>query len=337
MTWALFALDAFSLRTPFLQRLTAVVTAEVGFESLRVSLGTILAFALTIWIAVLLSRFIRFLLEEDIYDRFHFAPGASYAISTLLHYVILLVGFLVAIAALGVDMTKFTVLAGAFGVGLGFGLQNIINNFVSGLVLLFERPVNVGDVVQIENDIGVIRRIGIRASIIRLFDSSELIVPNGKLISEKVTNWTLSNRQRRIEVRVGVAYGTDPKRVIELLKRVAAAHPLAAKHPEPQALMTEFGSDSLNFVVQVLDRRLRPMASDPERRHRRNQRRLGRSEDYHSLSAAGSAFAEHRSFRRPGARDETGGFRWTRKVIPLPFRRTSIRQSPFSLPAAPWR
>ena len=250
LIWVLFVLDALSLRAQFLQLLTGIVTAEVSFRSLHLSLGAILAFALTLWVAMLLSRFIRFLLEEDIYDRFHFDPGSSYAISTLLHYVILLVGFFCAIAELGMDMTKFTVLVGALGVGIGFGLQNIINNFVSGLVLLFERPVKVGDVVQVGDATGVIRRIGIRASVIRIADSSELIVPNGQLISEKVTNWTLSNRQRRVELRVGVAYGTDPTRVIELLTRVAATHPLVAQHPEPQTLMTEFGSDSLNFEVR---------------------------------------------------------------------------------------
>jgi small-conductance mechanosensitive channel len=251
VAWALLSLDAFSLRAPLVDMLTSWVTAEVSFESLHISLGAILAFVLTIWIAALLSRLIRFLLEEDIYDRFHFDRGSSYAISTLLHYVILLAGFFVAIAALGVDMTKFTVLAGALGVGIGFGLQNIVNNFVSGLILLFEQPVKVGDVVQVQSDIGVIRRIGIRASVIRLFDSSELIVPNGQLISDKVTNWTLSNRQRRIELRVGVAYGSDPKRVISLLTEVAGAHPLALKYPAPQTLMIEFGTDSLNFEVRL--------------------------------------------------------------------------------------
>ena len=251
LTWIALTLDAFLLRVPLIDWLRSVLTAEMRFRSLHVSLGAVLAFALTIWLAALLSRLIRFLLEEDIYNRFRLSTGSSYAVSTLLHYVVLLIGFFVAIAALGVDMTKFTVLAGAFGVGIGFGLQNIVNNFVSGLILLFEQPVKVGDVVQVDTDVGVIRRIGIRASIIRLFDSSELIVPNGKLISEKVTNFTLSNRQRRIEIRVGVAYGTDPKRVIELLTKVAATHPLAAKYPAPQTLMIEFGTDSLNFDVRL--------------------------------------------------------------------------------------
>ncbi len=251
VTWLLVSLDAFSLRLPLLERLRGIVNAEMSYRSLHISLGAILAFLLTMWVALQLSRFIRFLLEEDIYDRFHFNRGSSYAISTLLHYVVLLAGFFVALAALGADMTKFTVLAGALGVGIGFGLQNIVNNFVSGLILLFERPVNVGDVVQVQNDVGVIRRIGFRASIIRLFDSSELIVPNGQLISDKVTNYTLSNRQRRIEINVGVAYGTDPKRVIALLTEVAGDHPLAAENPPPQTLMTEFGNDSLNFSVRL--------------------------------------------------------------------------------------
>ncbi len=249
--WLLLSLDAFSLRLPLLARLTSWLDAEWRFQSLHISLGAILAFILTVWAALLSSRFIRFLLEEDIYDRFHFNRGSSYAISTLLHYLMLLAGLLVALATLGVDMTTFTVLAGALGVGIGFGLQNIVNNFVSGLILLFERPVNVGDVVQVQNDIGVIRRIGIRASIIRLFDSSKLIVPNGQLISDKVTNFTLTNRQRRIDITVGVAYGTDPKRVIKLLTEVGGAHPLVARDPAPETLMTDFGTDALNFSVRV--------------------------------------------------------------------------------------
>src|SRR5262249_19285664 len=134
-----------------------------------------------------------FLLQEEIYHRFQLARGPAYAVSTLVHYVVLLVGFYVAIAALGADMTKFAILAGAFGVGAGFGLQNVFNNFFSGLILLFERPVQVGDLIQVGDQTGVVRRIGIRASIIALDDKSQLIIPNGQLISEKVTNRTFSS------------------------------------------------------------------------------------------------------------------------------------------------
>ena len=249
IAWLLLALSAFSLRTPVIERVRAFVNAEIAVRSLHLSLGAVLAFALTVWVALLLSRFIRFVLEEDIYERFRLARGSSYAVSTVLHYIILLGGFFAALAAVGVDMTKFAILAGAFGVGIGFGLQNIFNNFFSGLILLFERPVQVGDVVEIGAATGVVQRIGIRASIIRLPNSSELIVPNGQLISEKVTNRTFSSRQASMSVRVGVAYGTDPERVLELLTQVAVAHSLVAKTPPPEAFMREFGADALVFEV----------------------------------------------------------------------------------------
>ena len=245
--WALLTLGAFSLRAPVIEGMSRFITAEMSVGSLRLSLGALLAFALCIWFAVLLSRFVRFLLEGDIYERFHLARGSAYAVSTILHYVILLLGFFAALAAVGADMTRFAILAGAFGVGIGFGLQNIFNNFVSGLILLFERPVQVGDVIEVEGATGRIQRIGIRASVIRLANSSELIVPNGLLISQKVGNWTLSNRQRRMELAVGVAYGTDPKRVIDLLMKTAAAHPLVATKPAPEAYMQGFGADALLF------------------------------------------------------------------------------------------
>ena len=140
----------------------------------------------------------------------------------MIHYAILLIGFFVALAALGGDITKVTILAGAFTVGVGFGLQTVINNFVCGLILLFERPIKVGDVVQIDSDIGEVRRIGIRACVIRTTDSSEVIVPNGLIISNKVTNWTFSDRYRAVEVPVSAARGVAPQPVIELLKSVAA-------------------------------------------------------------------------------------------------------------------
>lgn len=247
IAWVLLSLGAFSLRAPVLHRAQAIINAEIAVRSLHLSLGGVLAFALTVWVALLLSRFLRFVLEEDIYDRFRVAPGTSYALSTVLHYIILVIGFFAALAAVGVDMTKFAIFAGAFGVGIGFGLQHIFNNFFSGLILLLERPVRVGDVIALGGVTGVVQRIGIRASVIRLPDASELIVPNGQLISEKVTNRTLPSRQARIDLRVGVAYESDPQRVLEILRGAAVAHPLAAAKPAPEAFMKEFGADALLF------------------------------------------------------------------------------------------
>ncbi|HEX2386254.1 MAG TPA: mechanosensitive ion channel domain-containing protein, partial [Candidatus Binatia bacterium] len=205
--WFLGTLNRLLLRDRLFEAVRRLLGLDLGIGLLHITVGDVFAFVLTVWAAFLVSRFVRFLLDEDVYPRVALGRGLPYAISTVVHYVILLAGFFVAVAALGFDMTKVTILAGAFSVGVGFGLQNIFNNFVSGLILLFERPVKIGDVVQIEDASGVVEHIGIRASIIRTPNGSEIIVPNGKLISERLTNWTLSNRQRTIELPVSVAQG----------------------------------------------------------------------------------------------------------------------------------
>jgi len=249
ITWVLLSLSAFSLREAVISRTMALLNADIGVRSVHVSLGAVVGFVLTIWITLLLSRFLRFVLKEEVYDRFHLSRGPAYAVSTLVHYVVLLVGFYIAIAALGADMTKFAILAGAFGVGAGFGLQNIFNNFFSGLILLFERPVQVGDLIQVGDQTGVVRRIGIRASIIALDDKSQLIIPNGQLISEKVTNRTFSSLQKRMELTIRTAYGEDPERVIALLIKTAAAHSNVTKNPAPDAVLKQFGEGALVFVL----------------------------------------------------------------------------------------
>jgi small-conductance mechanosensitive channel len=225
--------------------------AEMSFGSIQISAGDVLAFVITLWVAFAVSRLIRFLLDEEIYPRLALKRGLPYAISATLHYLILFSGFFLALAALGVDMTRVTIIAGAFSVGVGLGLQNIFNNFISGLILLFERPISVGDIVQIDDASGVVERIGVRASIIRMTNGSEVIMPNGKLISERVINWTLSTRQHGIELPITVAQGTDPGRVIELLEKTATAHPLVTGEPAPQALFVKLGPDSFGFELRA--------------------------------------------------------------------------------------
>jgi small-conductance mechanosensitive channel len=155
---------------------------------------------------------------------------------------------------MGMDFSKVSIMAGAFGVGIGFGLQSIVNNFVSGLILLFERPMHVGDTVELGNLQGTVRRIGIRASVIHTGAGADIIVPNSQLITDKVTNWTLSDRLRRVDLQVGVNYGADPKRVIELLERTALAHPDVLREPAPRALFTAYGDSSINFELRVWPR-----------------------------------------------------------------------------------
>ena len=249
--WLNLMLGFFGLTTPLMTWLRATLTASVAIGSLSVSLGGILAFLIAIWASVLVSRFVRFVLEEDVYSHLVLDRGIPYAISTMLHYAILLVGFFVALGALGIDLTKITILAGAFSVGIGFGLQNVINNFVSGLILLFERPIKIGDIIEVSGNIGEVRQIGIRASIIRTKDGSEVIVPNGLLISGQVTNWTLSDRGRAVEVSVTVAPTADLHQVAELLKSIAADHPDVAKDPPPQAHVTSITATAVAFQLRI--------------------------------------------------------------------------------------
>jgi small-conductance mechanosensitive channel len=249
--WFLGTLNRLLLRDHIFEAGRRLLDLDLGIGLLHITVGDVLAFVLTVWAAFLVSRFVRFLLDEDVYPRVALGRGLPYAISTVVHYAILLAGFFAAVAALGFDMTKVTILAGAFSVGVGFGLQNIFNNFVSGLILLFERPVKIGDVVQIEDASGVVEHIGIRASIIRTPNGSEIIVPNGKLISERLTNWTLSNRRRTIELPVSVAQGADPERVIALLERIAAAHPLVTDEPPPEALVVKLSPEAVGFELRA--------------------------------------------------------------------------------------
>jgi small-conductance mechanosensitive channel len=251
LLWLNLLLNFFGLRTPLITTTEAALNANLVIGSFSITLGHILAFLITVWASFLVSKFLRFLLEEDVYHHLRLARGIPYAISTLLHYVILLLGFFVGLGALGIDLTKVTILAGAFSVGIGFGLQNVINNFVCGLILLFERPIKVGDVIEVGGKAGEVSRIGIRASVIRTADGSEVIVPNGSLISTQVTNWTFSDRQRAIEVSVNVTGGEDPQRVVELLKRTAASHPDVAKEPVPQVHVVNFSADAVTFQLRA--------------------------------------------------------------------------------------
>jgi len=250
LTWFGGVLFQFQLLDPLVDRATAVLTTNLPLGAISVTLGDLIAFALTIWVSFQLSRFVRFALEEDVFPTVQLARGVPYTITSLVHYVVLITGTLLAFAAMGIDLSRFSLLAGALGVGVGFGLQNVVNNFVSGLILLFERPVQVGDTVQINQVSGEVKRIGIRSSTVRTGEGAEVIVPNASLIAEPVTNWTLSDRTRRIDVQVRVAYGSDPERVLELLLEAARKNERIIPMPEPAARFVGFGENGLEFALE---------------------------------------------------------------------------------------
>jgi small-conductance mechanosensitive channel len=168
----------------------------------------------------------------------------------IVRYTIIGFGFFLAISVIGVDLGKFGLLAGAMGVGLGFGLRNIIENFVSGLILIFERPIQVDDTIEVGDVMGNVARIGIRSSTIKTFDGSEVIVPNASFITNEVTNWTMSDCQRRLQLPVKVAFGNNPHKVLELLLKVAREHPGVLHSPEPMAIFNGFGDNYLDFTLK---------------------------------------------------------------------------------------
>ncbi len=251
LIWLVRVLDYVGLLGPVLTLGQGALTAQLQRGAFSLSLADVLAFLLAVGGAYLLSIFLRFVLQEDVYPRLPMPRGIAYAVSSLLHYGLLALGFLVGLGLLGLDLTRLTIVASAFGVGIGFGLQGVVNNFVSGLILLFERPIHVGDVIQVGDLSGEVRRIGIRASLLRTGQGAEIIVPNSQLISDRVTNWTLSDRHRRIDVQVGVNYGAPPQKVIELLAATAMAHPQVLRNPAPKVAFTGFGESALNFELQA--------------------------------------------------------------------------------------
>ncbi len=206
---------------------------------------------LVLYLSIEVSWLTRALLDAEVFQHTGYDRGVRDAIKKLLHYSLIFVGFLLAVTLAGVDLQAFAFIAGALGIGIGFGLQNIVNNFVSGLILLFERPIKAGDMVVIDNEWGTVRKIGMRSTIVETLDQSEIIVPNSQLISEKVTNWTLSTKVARIVVPVGVAYGSDVPLVLRILLETGTGHPEALPDPPPSPIFVGFGDSSLDFELRV--------------------------------------------------------------------------------------
>ncbi|HWE22341.1 MAG TPA: mechanosensitive ion channel domain-containing protein [Myxococcales bacterium] len=251
VVWLALMLRAFEVTQSFRDVAAAVLGLRLKVGGLDLAVGDAVAFVATLWISVWLARALKFVLDEAILPPLDLKRGSADAISTSAKYAVVGIGFGAAVLAAGVEITRFTLLAGTLGVGIGFGLQNVVNNFVSGLILLYEQPVQVGDVVEVGTLTGEIRRIGVRSSTVRTFQGADVIVPNSNFISAEVVNWTGSDRWRRVDITLSVAYGTNPNRVVELLLGIAKSSPGVASTPEPLALFTGFGESALQFELRV--------------------------------------------------------------------------------------
>ncbi|MBE0506171.1 MAG: mechanosensitive ion channel [Marinospirillum sp.] len=222
-----------------------------GDSRLPISLGDFLAAAFIMGFALFLAVNLPGLLEILVLSRLQLQQGSAYAITTLLNYAITATGFVMMLSALGVSWDKLQWLVAALSVGLGFGLQEIFANFISGLILLFERPVRIGDVVTLGNLSGRVRQIRIRATTITDFDRKDIIVPNKNFITGQLINWSLTDTVTRVIVKVGVAYGSDLEKTREILLAAAESNPRVLEDPKPQVLFLNFGDSTLDHELRI--------------------------------------------------------------------------------------
>ena len=250
VVWIHQTLNLFAIRQDLYDAIGVALSYQFKIGSATLAVSSIVSFILTLALGYLIATVLRLILAEEILPRLNLTRGLPNAVATITHYILLVLIFLLALAAAGVELSKFTVLTGALGVGLGFGLQNVVNNFVSGLILLFERPVRIGDLLEIGSVSGEVTKIGFRSSTLHAFDGSDLIIPNATLISQQVVNWTLTGTRRRIILNVPVAYGNDPEQVRDLLRETVTSHTQVLPAPVPMVLFHGFGDNALNFEIR---------------------------------------------------------------------------------------
>lgn len=230
-------------------QLSAFLRAERKLGDATFTYGSILVFGAVLWGAAFLSRVIGEFYREDESNPLSTGKGAQGSKLLLVRLGVLILGFFVGLSAAGIPLTNLAIVVGALSVGIGFGLQNVVNNLISGIILAFERPIRVGDTVEVGTVIGKVREIGIRSTKIAAYDGSELIVPNGDLISQQIVNWTLSNNYRRLELFIGVAYGSDVAQVQGIIKQVLHEQQEIFNYPEPSILTHDLSDSSVVFRI----------------------------------------------------------------------------------------
>jgi small-conductance mechanosensitive channel len=204
----------------------------------------IAAFALT-------SRLLQRVLRAHLFSRMRIDQGMQYTLTRIIHYLVMIIGAVVAFQFIGIDLTGLAVIVGFLSVGIGFGLQNITSNFVAGVILLLERPIKVGDRIMVGNQEGDVVEINMRSTTIRTLNNVAVIVPNSEFVSSKLENWSYGDETVRVDVNVGVSYESDLETVIRSLREVAAEHPEVLKNPAPDVLHTGFGDSAWNMRLRI--------------------------------------------------------------------------------------
>jgi small-conductance mechanosensitive channel len=247
--WVNISLNGFGIKDEIIKQFQFFFTQQYSIGNMSFGINNIVYFFFAIYASIWLSRFILIILNEEVFVRRHTDKGVSGTITLLLRYSILTIGFFFALAVAGINLENISIVIGALGVGIGFGLQDIFNNLISGIILAIERPIKVDDIIQVGELTGVVKDIGFRSSKIKTYDGSEVIVPNGQIVSNQMINWTLSDRKRRLKINLGVSYDSDPEEVIDILKEITASHPNVETNPAPRPRFLGFGDSTLDFQL----------------------------------------------------------------------------------------
>jgi small-conductance mechanosensitive channel len=247
---------SFSELSSLLGKIFNVTLFEINRQPITVS--NLIMFVLVISVFAILSRIIRSILRGQVFPRLSIEEGTRYTLLRVTHYLIIVIGALVAFQFIGIDLTGLAVIFGLLSVGIGFGLQNVTSNFVAGLILLFERPIKVGDRITVGHTEGDVAEINIRSTTISSLSNIAIIVPNSEFVSSTVINWTYGDQKIRLEIDVGVSYSSDLDTVLRCLREVAEENPEVLTNPGPEVLHTGFGESSWNM-------RLRAWIGNPKR------------------------------------------------------------------------
>ena len=249
IVWIIFTLMGFEIYEYLKIWVMGILDIDWKIGEMTISVGGILSFMTIFFITMFIAKMVANIFQDEWLIKV-LPRGIAPAISLITRILLITTGFYMGLTAAGFDLSKIGLIVGALGVGIGFGLQSVVLNFISGLILAFERPINLGDAIEVDQEFGIVTSIGVRASNIKTYEGSEVIIPNGDLVSKKVKNWTLSNRDRRTRTLMKTSSEADPYKVIELFNRIASEHPSVFKNPAPTTHFYGFNLEgNLDFAL----------------------------------------------------------------------------------------